>query len=188
MDISADFDGWGYYHVLNNLPAGTTTLAPPAYPGQPPAERDVLGIDYLGEIGYFAPIELTDPTLASGAGDLTMHNLEADPLTAGDTPTFDAGPRSFISWYSAGMRAVEYRPGHWHTGNADVFSWNVHEVGRFIAADGSNFWGVHVDQHQGRQIILGSDRNTGLWIFSFQCESFVADQNGEDSGLYCRRP
>ena len=111
-------------------------------------------IGYLGEMGYFAPIELLDPALASGAGDLTMHNVEGDPLTAGETPTFDAGPRSFISWYSAGLRAVEYRPGHWHTGNGDVQSWNVHEVGRFIAPDGSNFWGVHVDEHAGEQIIL----------------------------------
>jgi hypothetical protein len=189
--VGSDFDGWGYYYVLNNLPGGTTTLAPPAFPGQPPAERDVLQIGHLEHMGYFAPIELLDPALATGSGDLTMHNVEGDPLTAGDTPTFDAGPRSFVSWYSAGMRATEYRPGHWHTGNGDVQSWNVHEVGRFIAPDGSNFWGVHVDEHAGEQIILGSDRNTGLWIFSFTCESEVLVENeaGElvDSGLYCRR-
>ena len=185
--LQSTFDGWGYFHALNNLEGGTNTLAPPAVPGQPPAEREILNIDYLGEIGYFAPIELLDAELAIGAGDLTMHNVEGDPLTAGDTPAFDAGPRSFISWYSAGMRAVEYRPGHWHTGNGDVQSWNVHEVGRFIAEDGSNFWGVHVDEHEGRQIILGSDRNTGLWIFAFNCESEVLTEEGEDTGLYCRR-
>ena len=55
-----------------------------------------------GEIGYFAPQEVLNPELATDAGDLTMHNLESDPLTAGDTPTFDEGPRSFISWCSAG--------------------------------------------------------------------------------------
>ena len=26
---------------------------------------------------------------------------------------------------------------------------------RFIAEDGSDFWGVHVDEHEGDQIILG---------------------------------
>ncbi len=189
VDISADFDGWGYFHVLNNLPGGATTLAPPKEPGETPENRDVLDIDYLGEMGYFAPIEVTDPAYATEFGDLTMHNVEGDPTTAGDTPTFDAGPRSFISWYSAGMRAVEYRPGHWHTGNGGVASWNVHEVGRFIAEDGSNFWGVHVDElDDGTQIVLGSDRNTGLWIFTFECESFVANpDNGLDTGLYCRR-
>lgn len=185
--LESTFDGWGYFYALNNLPGGTTTLAPPAFPGQMPADRDILNIDYLGMLGYFAPQELTDPELAIGAGDLTMHNMESDPLTAGDLPTFDAGPRSFISWYSAGMRAVEYRPGHWHTGNGDVFSWNVHEVGRFIAEDGSNYWGVHVDELDGNQIILGSDRNTGLWIFSFTCLNEILDDDGADTGLYCRR-
>lgn len=187
VEISADFDGWGYFHVLNNLPGGTTTLAPPSVPGESTEDREVLDVGYLGEIGYFAPYELTDPDLGTGAGDLTMHNVEGDPLTAGDTPTFDSGPRSFISWYSAGMRAVEYRPGHWHTGNGGVASWNVHEVGRFIADDGSNFWGVHVDEHEGQQIILGSDRNTGLWIFTFDCASEVLDDDGNDTGLYCRK-
>ena len=187
VSLEASFDGWGYYHVLNNLLGGTTTLAPPSVPGESPNDRDVLDIPYLGELGYFAPVELTDPTLATGAGDLTMHNVEGDPLTAAQAPTFDAGPRSFISWYSLGMRAVEYRPGHWHTGNGDVFSWNVHEVGRFIAEDGSNFWGVHVDDLDGQQIILGSDRNTGLWIFTFTCENQVLDEDGFETGLYCRR-
>ena len=99
----------------------------------------------------------------------------------------------FVAWYSAGMRALEYRPGHWHRGNGDVYSWNVHEVGRFIAEDGSNFWGVHLDELDGEQIILGSDRNTGLWVFKFNCESSVLvpdpDNAGEfiDSGLYCRK-
>ena len=143
-------------------------------------------------MGYFAPVEATDPSLAVGRGDLTMHNVEGDPLTAGDTPTFDSGPRSFISWYSAGMRAVEYRPGHWHPKTGGVVSWNVHEVGQFIAEDGSNFWGVHVDEAtvngvDNTQIILGSDRNTGLWIFTFDCVDRVLDAAGQDTGLYCRR-
>ena len=117
-----------------------------------------------------------------------MHNVEGDPLTAADTPTFDSGPRSFISWYSLGLRAVEYRPGHWHNGNGGVVSWNVHEVGQFIAEDGSNFWGIHVEEVDGQQIILGSDRNTGLWIFKFNCEAEVLDDSGADTGLYCRKP
>ena len=185
--LESTFDGWGYFYALNNLQGGTTTLAPPSVPGESPDNRELLDIDYLGTLGYFAPQELINPDLAIGAGDLTMHNVEGDPLTAGQIPDFNAGPRSFISWYSAGMRAVEYRPGHWHTGNGGVFSWNVHEVGQFIAEDGSNFWGVHVDELDGQQIILGSDRNTGLWIFTFDCVNQVLDDQGNDSGLYCRR-
>jgi hypothetical protein len=62
----------------------------------------------------------------------------------------------------------------------------VHEVGRFIADDGSNFWGVHVDElDDGTQIILGSDRNTGLWIFTFSCETRIEIGGEETSVFYC---
>ena len=191
VDISADFDGWGYMHVLNHLDN----------PVDVPHPDGVRAVPYLGEIGYYAPAELADPALASGAGDLTMHNIEADPLTQDVTPSPTGGPRSYISWYSLGMRAVEYRPGHFHTDalGEKVLSWNVHEVGRWIAEkdelmavlglseeeavalEGSNFWGVHVTEIDGVQYILGSDRNTGLWIFAFECLS-------SDGPLYCQRP
>lgn len=191
VTIGGDFDGWGYLHVLNNLETDVTV------------PHRVLGDQargYLGEIGYYAPAEVADPDLATGSGDLTMHNIEADPLTQDVVPSFTQGPRMYISWYSLGMRALEYRPGHFHTNNGDgVFSWNVHEVGRWIAKaeelvadlgiapeeaaalEGSNFWGVHVTEIDGVQYILGSDRNTGLWIFAFECLT-------SDGPLYCQRP
>ena len=59
------FDGWGYYHVLNNLQAGTTTLAPPSVPGESPVDREVLDIPYLGHMELLR----TDPGDRSGAGD-----------------------------------------------------------------------------------------------------------------------
>jgi len=55
----------------------------------------------------------------------------------------------YVSWYSLGMRALEYRPGHFHDNSRGEgsYSQNVHEVGRWIDPDeGSNFWGVHVDR------------------------------------------
>jgi hypothetical protein len=90
----------------------------------------------------------------------------------------------FVSWYSLGMRALEYRPGHYHANlnSEGSYSQNVHEVGRFIAEDGSNFWGVHVDElEDDTQIILASDRNTGLWIFTFSCET----KTDTGSVFYC---
>lgn len=191
VDISADFDGWGYLHVLNNLEQDV--MVP-----HPDGDRTV---GYLEEIGYYAPAELADAVLATGAGDLTMHNIEADPLTQDVVPSSTAGPRMYISWYSLGMRAAEHRPGHYHDNSMGegVFSWNVHEVGRWIAKadelvadlgisadeaaalEGSNFWGVHVTEIDGTQYILGSDRNTGLWIFAFECFS-------SEGPLYCQRP
>lgn len=143
VTIDPDFDGWGYFHLL---------------------ERTTLD-----EVGYYAPGQVNDPDYASGFGDLTMHNVEGDPTAAN---------RAFISWYSLGMRAIEVDAGFsvrppdddWDAadpGLDDYYGQNVREVGRWIAPDGSNFWGLHVTQIDGDQYILGSDRNTGLHIFRF---------------------
>ena len=112
--------------------------------------------------------------------------------------------RMFISWYSLGMRAVEWREGHLHDPDAmgqSVASWNVHEVGRWIASPeayagvntdvaaedlvGSNFWGVHVTEVDGKQYVLGSDRNTGLHIFEWTCVDGAVNPDGT---LYCTLP
>ncbi|MDO3720157.1 hypothetical protein QVZ43_00380 [Marinobacter sp. chi1] len=170
--LGAVFDGWGYLHTLNNT--STRVTVPLGMGG------DTVTVDYLGEMGYYAPAEVTNPALAAGAGDLTMHNLEIDPTNP---------DRTFISWYSLGMRAVEWRPGHLHSNSngEGVVSWNMHEVGRFIAGEeygeaaGSNFWGVHVTEIDGEQYILGTDRNTGLWIFQWSCEDAT-------DVLYCNGP
>ncbi len=183
--LASGFDGWGYLRVLNNT--GGDVTVPDQFPGPEPTTT----IGQLGEIGYYAPAETLEAELGgenfTEFGDLTMHNVEADPTTQDITPTFDGGPRFFVSWYSLGMRAIEYRPGHFHdnSNGEGSYSWNVHEVGRFIAEDGSNFWGVHVDtveiDGEESQIILGSDRNTGLWIFTFGCE----DDSAVEGPFYC---
>ncbi len=175
--VTGVFDGWGYLRIINNT--GGTLNVPDKSPGPTPT----VAVDPFFEIGYYAPAETLEEPAGDPFefGDLTMHNIEVDPTNQDVEPTFDQGPRMFVSWYSLGMRALEYRPGHWHT-NANgegSYSWNVHEVGRYIAEDGSNYWGVHVDQIDGQQIILASDRNTGLWIFSFDCEDDV------DGPFYC---
>ena len=164
----AVFDGWGYFHVINNDPAGVTV------PGTLTTKAGSTTVGYLGHIGYYAPEEAADPTKAFGFGDLTMHNVEVDPLNRN---------QSYVSWYSAGMRALEYRPGHFHS-NANgegSYSWNVHEVGRWIDPQGSNFWGVTVTNIGGQQYILASDRNTGLHIFTWECEGRQSGNNA----LYC---
>ncbi len=157
-----------------------------------------ISVEPMGTIGYYAPEEIADPDLASGAGDLTMHNLETDIRDR---------ERIFISWYSLGMRVVEFRDGHFHdnSNNEGSYSWNIHEVGRWIAGDaetpesqlelapfaaqhglevddltGSNFWGVTQAEIDGERYILGSDRNTGLWIFEYDCQ----DPDGTGP-LYC---
>jgi len=164
------------------------------------ASGDTAAIPQLGELGYYAPAptveEFDDDGNPYGTafGDLTMHNIEADPLTQDLTPSFNEGPRMFVSWYSLGMRALEYRPGHFHDNSNDEgsYSQNVHEVGRWIEPEGgSNFWGVHVDQMEidgePAQVILASDRNNGLYIFTFSCLTKVEVGDDEDpvDVLYC---
>jgi len=142
---TVEFDGWGYFHLLDR--------------------------ESLAETGYYAPGQVNDADYASGFGDLTMHNVVGD---------VDDGDLAFISWYSLGMRAIRVDTGNsvrppdddWDAatpGVNDYYGENVTEVGRFIAEEGSNFWGVYqttfeVDGEE-RTFVLGSDRNTGLWIF-----------------------
>jgi hypothetical protein len=77
-------------------------------------------------------------------GDRTMHNV-----------VVDGGTTAYISWYAEGMRVVDF--------GGDT----LREVAHFVDdANGSNFWGVYLHEHSdGNTYILGSDRNTGLWIF-----------------------
>ncbi len=188
VNASSIFDGWGYLHIINN------TDAPITVPSMGMANPATMTVDPGFHLGYYAPAEAVEEFLPDGTrigtdfGDLTMHNIEADPRTQDIEPMFNEGPRMFISWYSLGMRAVEYRPGHFHANRngEGSYSRNVHEVGRFIAEEGSNFWGVHVDENAaGDQIILASDRNTGLWIFSFSCVTRVEIDGNPQDVFYC---
>ncbi|NNE11432.1 MAG: hypothetical protein HKN41_04220, partial [Ilumatobacter sp.] len=143
VNASSIYDGWGYLHIINNT---DSTITVPDMGMANPSTMDVAPGHHLG---YYAPAEtVEDSGLGTDFGDLTMHNIEADPLTQDITPGFNEGPRMFVSWYSLGMRAVEYRPGHFHdnSGGEGSYSQNVHEVGRWIDPAGSNFWGVHIDE------------------------------------------
>jgi len=198
LTASADsiFDGWGYLHVINNTGGDVTVPVGGA------ASGNTATIPQMGELGYYAPEPTVQETFidengnevpyGTDFGDLTMHNIEADPLTRDLEPSFDQGPRMFVSWYSLGMRALEYRPGHFHDNrnNEGSYSQNVHEVGRWIEPDGgSNFWGVHVDQMEidgeDTQVILASDRNNGLYIFTFSCLARVDVGDDPTDVLYC---
>ena len=71
---------------------------------------------------------------------------------------------SYWSWYYEGMRVVDFStcvPG------GGFESCMPTEVAHFVdTGDHSNFWGVYVHDHpDGNTYILGSDRDSGLWIF-----------------------
>jgi hypothetical protein len=39
------------------------------------------------------------------------------------------------------------------------------ETGKYLDPAGNDFWGVETFIRNGQTIILGSDRDSGLWIF-----------------------
>jgi hypothetical protein len=97
---------------------------------------NIVEVDQFATEGVFA-----NPPIP---GDRTMHNVVVDD-----------GTTAYISWYAEGMRVVDF--------SGDALS----EVAHFVdTVNGSNFWGVYLHDHpNGNTYILGSDRNTGLWIF-----------------------
>ncbi len=108
---------------------------------------DVTDTDNIVEVDQFATEGVfANPPLP---GDRTMHNV-----------VVDGGTRAYISWYAEGMRVVDF------AGDS------LTEVAHFVDTDAdggstSNFWGVYLHDHpDGNTYVLGSDRNTGLWIFA----------------------
>jgi hypothetical protein len=65
----------------------------------------------------------------------------------------------YLSYYDAGLRVIRF--------GTD----GIEEVGHYIAEGGSDFWGVEVHRLPGDEteetLILGSDRDSGLWIFRY---------------------
>lgn len=101
------------------------------------------------QIGSFATPGTLDPSLTPFdlSGDRTMHNV-----------INDTDHTAYISWYAEGMRVVDFRNPR-----------KPREIGHFVdtGPEGSNFWGVYLHTlPSGQQLVLGSDRDTGLWLFA----------------------
>ncbi len=99
----------------------------------------------MQEVDFYAPAENQDAAYAEDYGDMTVHEVATDP----DKDLV------YVSHYALGMRVLSYdRRG-------------LREVGKFVEAGGSNYWGVEVHKMNGKTYILGSDRDRGLRIFTF---------------------
>jgi hypothetical protein len=109
------------------------------------------------EIDQLTIPETIDADFNQGFGDLTVHEVEVprgDPNEGGPAP--DDGKLAYFSWYSGGFRVAAFD----ETG--------IEEVGHYIDPKGNNFWGVALAEDQnGDRIILGSDRDFGLFIFRY---------------------
>lgn len=109
--------------------------------------------------GYLRLLDVSDPANIVEVDQFATEGVFANPPLPGDRTmhnvVVDDGTTAYISWYAEGMRVVNF------AGD------NLTEVAHFVDKDnGSNFWGVYLHDHpDGNTYILGSDRNTGLWIF-----------------------
>jgi hypothetical protein len=103
----------------------------------------------MADLDQYAIPEAHDPAYAVGFGDLSVHEVAVDS---------DEASRAYLSYYSGGMRALQIR-------NKQLV-----ETGGYLDPKGNDFWGVETFQRRNASgksetIVLGSDRDSGLWIF-----------------------
>ncbi len=124
--------------------------------------------------GFMRVIDVSDPENMVQLGHFATEGVFQDPPLPEDRTAHNVivrDGRAYWSWYWEGMRVVDFsrcRVG----GNFDKCK--PREVAHFVddgtgldsLNDHSNFWGVYVHDHpDGNTYILGSDRDSGLWIF-----------------------
>lgn len=112
----------------------------------------LYGRESMAELDTYAIDEAHDPAFATGYGDLTVHEVATDPQNA---------RRAYLSYYSGGMRALEIQC----SDPAVESTCELVEVGSYLSEHGNDFWGVEAFVRDGTTYVLGSDRDSGLWIF-----------------------
>lgn len=108
--------------------------------------------------GYLRLMDVSDPANIVELDQFATEGVFANPPLPGDRTmhnvVVDDGTRAYISWYVDGMRVVDF--------SGDKLT----EVAHF-ADSSASFWGVYLHNHpDGNTYILGSDRNSGLYIFA----------------------
>ena len=106
----------------------------------------------LQDLDQFAIPEAHAEAFAIGFGDLTVHEVATHPTEWNQL---------YLSYYSGGMRSLEIQC----TDESDTSTCELVETGGYLDPLGNDFWGVEVFVRDGRTIVLGSDRDSGLWIF-----------------------
>jgi hypothetical protein len=123
ISVSAVFDGWGYVHLYKSGGKGGK----------------------LTELDTYAVPEAHDPAMASGFGDLSVHEVAMSQQKDG---------LGYVSYYAAGVRVI------------DVSSGKIVEKGAYIDEGGNNFWGIEAfTAADGQEYIAASDRDLGLYLF-----------------------
>ena len=83
VDISAEFDGWGYVRLFRT-----------DFSNQPGTTGSIRQVD------TYALPESQDPEFAEGFGDLSVHEVAMDPR--------QGKKLAYLSYYSGGVRVLEY--------------------------------------------------------------------------------
>ena len=113
----------------------------------------LLDAETMEPVDTFAIPEAHDPDFAVGFGDLTPHEVAVDP----QDPSL-----AYLSYYGGGLRAIQIQCSN----PDDTSTCELVEVGGYLDPMGNDFWGVETFVgDDGFTYILGSDRDSGLWIF-----------------------
>ena len=106
----------------------------------------------LQDLDQFGVPEAHDEAFAIGFGDLSVHEVATHPTNP---------DQAYLSYYAAGMRSLEIQCAD----PDDTSTCELVETGGYLDPDGNDFWGVETFLRDERTIVLGSDRDSGLWIF-----------------------
>jgi hypothetical protein len=104
------------------------------------------GSGKLRELDTYAIPEAHDPHYSDGHGDLSVHEVAMSEIY---------NDRAYFSYYAGGFRV------------AKIVKGKLVETGRFIDEGGNNLWGIQVWQKDGKEYVLASDRDYGLYIFEY---------------------
>ncbi|WP_020519731.1 PA domain-containing protein [Catelliglobosispora koreensis] len=100
----------------------------------------------LQELDTYAVREGMDPGYENGFGSLTVHEV----AVSAKNPHL-----AYLSYYDAGFRVISVKGG------------KIEEVGHYLDVNGNDFWGVQVFQRGGKEYVLASDRDFGLYVFEY---------------------
>jgi hypothetical protein len=104
------------------------------------------------ELDTYAIDEAHDEDYAFGFGDLTVHEVATSESN---------WSQAYLSYYSGGMRSLTIQCSNPN----DKSTCDLVETGGYIDPKGNDFWGVETFTKNGTTYVLGSDRDSGLWIF-----------------------
>jgi hypothetical protein len=130
--------------------AGANTAASVVFDGWGYVHLYRNGKGKLKELDTYAIPEAFNPTHALGSGDLSVHEVAMSE---------QRNDLAYFAYYAGGFRVAKIVG---NTNNA-----KLEEVGHFIDEGGNNFWGVQVWQKDGKEYILASDRDYGVYIFEY---------------------